>query len=290
MQVLTTGYDNVAVGASSLQQNTEGYKNIGIGYQCMALNTTGSNNVAMGENALRTNVDGHGSVAVGWRALYSADPASAGYMYNIAMGFQSGYSVSTGKENILIGGNAGQDTVPLTTGNYNVVVGTDCRTSAADSANQIVLGHDAACNADDSFVIGNGTTDSAIAFGATSITAPSDVRYKENIESQQAGLSFINDLRPVTFDWKKKKDLPKDHRAYEDSEEREMNDKTNHGFIAQEVKAVIDAHPEIKNGLGMWSEDEADGRQRVGPGALVPILVTAIQELSAELKEIKEKL
>ena len=290
LQVLTTGYDNVAVGSSSLQQNTEGYKNIGIGYQCMALNTTGSNNVAMGENALRTNVDGHGSVAVGWRALYSADPASAGYMYNVAMGFQAGYGVSTGKENIFIGGNAGHDTVSLTTGNYNVVVGTDCRTSAADSANQIVLGHDAACNADDSFVIGNGTTDSAIAFGATSITAPSDVRYKENIESQQAGLSFINDLRPVTFDWKKKKDLPKDHRAYEDSEEREMNDKTNHGFIAQEVKAVIDAHPEIKNGLGMWSEDEADGRQRVGPGALVPILVTAIQELSAELKEIKEKL
>ena len=290
LQVLTTGYDNVAVGSSSLQQNTEGYKNIGIGYQCMALNTTGSNNVAMGENALRTNVDGHGSVAVGWRALYSADPASAGYMYNVAMGFQAGYGVGTGKENIFIGGNAGHDTVSLTTGNYNVVVGTDCRTSAADSANQIVLGHDAACNADDSFVIGNGTTDSAIAFGATSITAPSDVRYKENIESQQAGLSFINDLRPVTFDWKKKKDLPKDHRAYEDSEEREMNDKTNHGFIAQEVKAVIDAHPEIKDGLGMWSEDEADGRQRVGPGALVPILVTAIQELSAELKEIKEKL
>ena len=127
-------------------------------------------------------------------------------------------------------------------------------------------------------------------FALETAQQPSDVRYKENIEGQQAGLSFINDLRPVTFDWKKKKDLPKDHRAYEDSEKRAMNDKTNHGFIAQEVKAVVDAHPEIADGFDMWSEDEADGRQRVGSAALIPILVTAIQELSAELKEIKEKL
>ena len=291
LQNNSTADGNTAVGGFAMQVNTTGADSVAMGYQALDANTTGSQNTAIGHGALSANIDDSGSTALGYRALYNSNyTTSATTIYNVALGFQAGYSVSTGTSNVIIGGNAGQAGTALTTGDSNVLIGRDAQPGAADAANRIVLGRNVQGNADDSFVIGNGSTDSAIAFGATSITAPSDVRYKENIESQQAGLSFINDLRPVTFDWKKKKDLPKDHRAYEDSEEREMNDKTNHGFIAQEVKAVIDAHPEIADGFDMWSEDEADGRQRVGSAALIPILVTAIQELSAELKEIKEKL
>ena len=63
-----------------------------------------------------------------------------------------------------------------------------------------------------------------------------------------------------------------------------MNDKINHGFIAQEVKAAIDAHSEIKDGFDMWQTDEqADGgRQRIGDASLMPMMVKAIQELSAK--------
>jgi hypothetical protein len=39
----------------------------------------------------------------------------------------------------------------------------------------------------------------------------------------------------------------------------------------------------------MWSEDDADGRQRIGEGALVPLLVKAVQELSAEIDKLKEQ-
>ena len=67
-----------------------------------------------------------------------------------------------------------------------------------------------------------------------------------------------------------------------DSEERVMNGKFNHGFIAQEVKAVIDNHSDIKDGFNMWSESGSDNRQRVADGALVPMLVKSIQELSAQ--------
>ena len=145
---------------------------------------------------------------------------------------------------------------------------------------------------------GNGSTDSNIQFGATSITAPSDERYKEEIATSTAGLSFINDLRPVTFKWKKAKDVPSDHDSYiadgeEGCDDRVMSSKgeTNHGFIAQEVKTAIDNHPEIKDGFKMWSEEDredADGnkiencRQRIAPSELVPILTKAIQELSAK--------
>ena len=148
------------------------------------------------------------------------------------------------------------------------------------------MGREVTGSGDNTFTFGAGTSDSAIANGATSITAPSDQRYKEEIADATAGLAFIKDLRPVTFKWKKEKDLPTSHRAYvEGSEKRTMNDYTNHGFIAQEVKTAIDAHSEIKDGFDMWCTDSQDdgGRQRIGDASLMPLMVKAVQELSTAL-------
>ena len=116
-----------------------------------------------------------------------------------------------------------------------------------------------------------------------SITAPSDVRLKEDIQDETVGLGFINDLRPVTFQWKKEKDIPEEMRTHvAGSNTRVMNGKHNHGFIAQEVKEVIDNH-NMKDGFDMWSEDPTDGRQRIGDVSLMPIMVKALQELSTKL-------
>jgi len=114
---------------------------------------------------------------------------------------------------------------------------------------------------------------------------------KEDVVTSTAGLSFINALRPVTYKWKKEKDISTALDAYvEGSETRVMNDKTNHGFIAQEVKTVIDAHSEIKNGFGMWMEKDSDGQQRVAPSALVPMLVKAIQEQNALIESLTARI
>ena len=130
---------------------------------------------------------------------------------------------------------------------------------------------------------GNATTDIRAAHGNTTWSAPSDERLKEEITTSTAGLSFVNDLRPVTYKWKKEKDIPTSLAGYvEGSEKRYKTDNTEHGFIAQEVKTAIDAHSEIKDGFDMWSQDSEDGRQRVADGALIPILVKAVQELSAK--------
>ena len=111
---------------------------------------------------------------------------------------------------------------------------------------------------------GNGSTDSRIAFGATSISAPSDLRLKEDIQDDTAGLDFINDLRPVTFKWRKEKDIPEEMRTYvAGSEKRYNNDKVNHGFIAQEVKEAIDKHPELKDG---FNKDMMDGLEHKKKG------------------------
>ena len=230
----------------------------------MYYNTTGYNNTAVSKGALLSNTTAHSNVAVGYNA---------------------GYSITTGPKNTLVGHIAGD---VITTGANNVMVGSGANVASGGHDNCIVLGQNVTCTGSGNFTFGFSTVDSNIAAGATTITAPSDERYKEEIETSTAGLSFINDLRPVTFKWKKEKDIPDTQKAYvEGSEERVMNDYTNHGFIAQEVKAVIDAHDEIKDGFDMWMEDAADGRQRLGPSALIPVLVKAIQELTTRIEELE---
>jgi hypothetical protein len=223
--------------------------------------------------------------------------------HNVAMGESAGYGVTTGKKNVSIGvvaggGTTGQGNVgigwyggsSMSTGSNNVVIGRQSQLSAGSGSNQIVLGYLVSGTGDNNFTFGNQGTDSNIAFGATSITAPSDIRLKEDIQDEEVGLDFINDLRPVTFQWKKEKDIPSDMKAYkEGSEERTMNGKYNHGFIAQEVKEVIDNH-NLKEGFEMWQEDEADGRQRVAPNAIMSVMVKAVQELSTQVEELKAKL
>jgi hypothetical protein len=225
-------------------------------------------------------------------------------MFNVAVGFQAGNAVTTGIQNTLIGGLAGDAITTggkntmigdragdvTTTGGGNIIIGTTCDASAADVSNSIVMGEGATGVGANNFTFGNGGTDSNIAFGATSISAPSDVRLKEDIQDETVGLGFIKDLRPVTFQWKKEKDIPSDMKAHvAGSEKRTMNGKHNHGFIAQEVKAVIDNH-NMKDGFDMWTEDGADGRQRIGDASLMPILVKALQELSAKNDALEARL
>ena len=153
------------------------------------------------------------------------------------------------------------------------------------------MGYNVGCTGDSNFTFGFGTVDSNIAFGGTSVTAPSDVRLKEDIQDEKVGLEFINELRPVTYLWKKEKDVPEEMETYKaGSEKRVMNGKHNHGFIAQEVKALIDKTPDLKDGFELWSESGEDKRQRIGEGALMPIMVKAVQQLSDKVDELTEKL
>ena len=169
-----------------------------------------------------------------------------------------------------------------------MIIGNYSTASSPGGYDQNVLGYNVTGSTHNTFTFGSGGADTTCTNGGTSWSAPSDQRMKEEIVTSTAGLNFLNDLRPVTFKWKKEKDIPTELNGYvEGSEKRYKTDTTQHGFIAQEVKAVIDAHSEIKEGFEMWKEDELDGRQRVADSALIPILVKAIQELSAEVEKLK---
>lgn len=104
--------------------------------------------------------------------------------------------------------------------------------------------------------------------GATgNITAyySSDERLKENIIEIKDGLSLINQLRPVKFDWKV--DSPFGHLY-----------PTEYGLIAQEVEQVI---PEIVGKM-------KGGYKGINYESLVPLLVQSIQELTERIEELEK--
>ena len=105
------------------------------------------------------------------------------------------------------------------------------------------------------------------------------------------GLEFIKDLRPVTFKWNSKNAVANSLPQYDaDSSDPVYGEgKAHHGFIAQEIKAVIDSHSGVVNGHNIWAEDP-NGTQQVAPSALVPMLVKAIQEQNALIEALATRI
>ena len=301
-----TDSHNTAIGYAAGGAITTGVHNVLVGSLTGDAITDADYNVAIGGLALSSDTQGSNSVAVGYRALTTQNHSSATNANQTAMGTNAGASCTTatdcvfighgagtahttGTHSIYIGRDAGYHATPMTTGIQNIFIGSFTDGDANDTGAMIVMGYNVTSVGTNNFTFGNNTTDSNIQHGATSISAPSDERLKENIKDETVGLAFINELRPVTFQWKKANDIPTDMKAYDkDSDERVMNGKYNHGFIAQEVKAVIDKY-DIKDGCNLWSESGEDKRQRLAEGELVPFLVKAVQELSAKNDALEAK-
>ncbi len=94
--------DQTLIGKSAGYNITTGDKNTSVGSLSMYSGKTGSNNVAVGYNAGRGNVSSYSSsTLVGYQAGYSLTSGGD----NIFAGFQAGYAVTTGSGNIIIGYN-----------------------------------------------------------------------------------------------------------------------------------------------------------------------------------------
>ena len=298
---MSTGTSNTLIGAYSGTSINTAVRNVAIGHQAMYSQTDGSNNTYIGWQSGYGN-NGHNNVAIGWQALYSGNGSDSCVAIgrgalevatgdsNLAIGYQAGGGLTTGVNNIEIGYQSGTYSTPLQTGGQNILIGNYSKTSSSSIDYEIVIGYNTSGQGTQTFTFGQGSVDTSIGFGGTSWNAPSDERLKEDIKDETVGLAFINELRPVTFQWKKEKDIPEEMEGYDkDSDERVMNGKYNHGFIAQEVKEVIDKY-DIKDGLGLWMESGKDKRQRLAEGELIPFLTKAIQELSAKNNALEARI
>ena len=287
MTTATNSY-NTALGAGAGEKVTTGIFNTFLGASSAANVTDCDGNTAIGFRAMQTNQLGDGQVAIGNDSLYSSNYSTATAAYNVGVGHSAGYSISTGVYNTCIGSRSGATSTPITTGSYNIMIGVDGRPSAGNGGFQICIGHAVTGTGDNTFNFGKVSNVVSNDFSSNaSFSRSSDVHKKTNIEDDTLGLDFINDLRTVTYNWKPQSEFPKHYKDYHPTENNMKTDIKLHGMVAQEVKAALD-----KAGVdtfGGWSEEE-DGSQRISQEMFIHPLIRAVQELSNEVKQLKEKL
>ena len=238
------GTENILIGSEAGRAIESGaLRNIIIGTVAGKKLTTGDDNIMMGRGAGINNTVGVNNVFIGNTTGAGSGSGTHNTRNNVAIGYAAYLGGTSGGYNTIIGDTAGWTTV---SGSRNVILGTLCQTSSVSGDDQISIGYNCVCTGDDTITIGIGSNTASLGLDGSDEdwSAASDERFKENITTSTAGLSFINDLRPITYNWKKEKYAPVGTPYYkEDSDEPCLGHEygtTLHGFIAQEVKTVID--------------------------------------------------
>ena len=254
---ITVGENNVAIGVSALGGNICNLSsdNIAIGRSALgAVDDSSYGQVAIGHLALADliTVTASPNTAIGWKALFSTT-ASGG---NTALGYQSGSSVTTGSNNTFLGTSAGAG---ITTGTNNICIGYLADAATSITSNSITLGS---------------SSNTVLRCAVTSITSLSDARDKKEIVELPVGLEFIKGLKPVSFVW-------------DDRNEEGKHDIKDFGFIAQDLKKSQE-DAKLAETLKLVY-DENPEKLDASYGKLIPILVKAIQELSKEITNLKNK-
>ncbi|MEO6166217.1 MAG: tail fiber domain-containing protein [Chitinophagales bacterium] len=290
----TTGNNNCFVGRATGNHNTTGFKNSALGTGSLYLNTTGNWNTAIGQSALYSNLTAQYNTAIGAQALYK-NTAS----YNSALGLSSLYNNTTGQYNTGCGQKA---LYTNSTGSNNTGIGNYADVSLGNLTNAMALGYYATATASNQVRIGNSSVTSI--GGYVSWTNISDGRFKKNIREDVPGLEFINELRPITYslDLHKlndhiKPEAKKGDEQGAESDEKQKSDEsaianrekiTYTGFIAQEVEATADKLSYDFSGVVKPANDK--DTYGLNYSEFVVPLVKAVQELSKENEDLKERL
>ena len=240
----TTASSLTAVGYQALYSNTTGTENTAVGYLALDAVTTTTENTAVGAQAL-TNCTGNSNTAVGRMALRDSTSGAS----NTAVGLNSMLVHTTGSQNTSIGRDAGAS---LTTGSVNTCLGYAAGAAGSPfeittQSNRVVVGE-------------NGVTNAYI---RVAWTVTSDARDKTNIADIPHGLNFVQQLKPKQYQFNKSRedDTPQGNLRY--------------GFLAQDILALEGDTPVV-------IDNEMPDHLKYQGESLVPILVKAIQELSAK--------
>lgn len=170
----TGGTGNICAGYRAGNQMVSASYNVYIGFDAGYYNQNGSSNICIGYRAGRSGVSAStytGSICIGREAGYNNQQDNvifigfqAGYtntsgQSNIGIGYRAGYANQTGSGNISIGNSAGRNNIGdngvflgtnaglnNTTGDNNVAVGTDAGRSNATGNNNIYFGYRAGFN------------------------------------------------------------------------------------------------------------------------------------------------
>jgi hypothetical protein len=241
------GTANTAAGLNALFSNTEGNENTANGHSTLQSNITGNDNTADGHDALFNN--------------------------------------TTGSDNIAVGHGAGQN---LTTGNNNIDIGNaggagEANTIRIGRTNPFVGGHTATFIAG---VSGAGVMGVAVKVNAAGQlgTAPSSVRFKENIKPMDKASEAIHALKPVTFHYKKELDPEGITQFGLVAEEVE---KVNPNLVARDAKGeVYTVRYEAVNAM-LLNEFLKARRQIDAQQKQIDALTAGLQKVSAQVEMSK---
>jgi hypothetical protein len=287
---VTTGAMNTALGSGTATGVTNGIGLTAIGALAGNLATNGGF-IAVGYGALRYATGQiFGSVAVGQEALFGATTFSGNpavyNRQNTAVGHNALYSLSAentgvgGSNNTVLGYYAGR---LLESGSNNTIIGNNAQASTTTISNEITLGNSSV---------------TTLRCQVTSITSLSDQRDKHSIEDLPVGLNLINALRPRRYKWDKRDWYVDEVETIGENGQttietvsvpqdgsRAQND-WNEGFVAQEAKAALQSLGADWFPLVYESNPE---KLEMSSGKLIPVLVKAIQELTARLEALEAK-
>lgn len=304
-----TGNYNTAAGSQALYNNSSGVYNTANGYSALYNNTTSAYNTATGSFSLYANGNGFSNTANGYNSLgqnssgsyntgmgYYALSNNSTSWYNTAVGGFALYSTTNSQYNTAIGYNAG--------GNYNlgwnnVFVGANCNANAGGLFNCVAIGNAVTNTASSQARIGNSSTTSI--GGYSNWSNISDGRIKKNIQDNVPGLSFINKLKPVTYNLNldaadkiiqriASKDKDGKVILYPSEAETDARKQKEQivysGFIAQDVeKAAKEINYDFSGVDAAKNEKDLYGLRYA---EFVVPLVKAVQELSKQNEELQK--
>ncbi len=235
------------------------------------------------EDAGGANVTGLDNTFVGVRA---GDVNTASN--NTFFGTDAGGGNTTGTGNTYIGKSAG-DSNSSGDNNTAIVINSDINGGLDNST---AIGNGASCIASNKVRIGNAVV--TVIEGQVAYTFPSDARFKFNINDENIpGLSFINKLRPVTYQFDTRKfdehlmqympDSFKQKRL-EGNDYTKSNNQLMTGFLAQEVEQACKDLDYTFRGLHV-PESDVDN-YGLAYGSFVPLIVKGMQEQQEQIETL----
>jgi hypothetical protein len=269
----TTASSTIAIGDSALggAGPITGTANVGIGNNSLFDLTSGACNTAIGEAAGCNVTTGASNIAVGSTALGFGSGAVTGNC-NIGIGTSSASGLTSGIANIVIGSGSHAG---LGSGGCNIAIGGLNNVPVGSTCFTTIIGNGMTATQSCQVMIGwaGGGTCATFVQGSVGWTVSSDARMKDKVEDLDAGLEVVEKLQPRTYDF---------IGGIEEGEEGTPA----FGLIAQEVAAAIEGTSLEGRGLVGGTEESGYG---LAYAQLTVLLINAVKELSARVKELEAK-
>jgi hypothetical protein len=249
-----------------------------IGANAMNSALTAAYTTIIGADAALSGADYQKATAVGASAMRKGN-----HLSSVAVGYWCAPNISS-EQSVFVGDSAG----------YRNVRGDIL---SGKISNSIAIGYGARLNGDNEIQIGG---QNQTLYAPTIVNIRSDGRDKTDIKPMENGLEFVMKLKPVTGYYDRRdsytdelfKDLPAEEREVKirewwanpikDGSHKE--NRLKHWFIAQDVAALESEYGQLP------MVNLKNDTYTLEYATFIPVMVKAIQELSAQVEELKTEL